>query len=60
MNYPACSQNLVNYTTIPTQASNELYIPETSAPDGIAFLMRNTVIIELSPLVMLVTDLGWN
>lgn len=52
LNYPAVSQNLVNYTIIPTQASNEIYIPETDAPDSIAFLMRNNVIIELSPLIM--------
>lgn len=42
------SQNLVNYTILPTQASNELYIAGTDVPDSTAFLIRNNIIIDLS------------
>lgn len=44
---PSLANNLVNYTVLPTQASNETYIVQTDAPESTASLMKNTVFIEL-------------
>lgn len=40
--------SLVNYSSIPTQASNEEYIANTSSPDSLSSLMRNIVYIQFS------------
>ena len=40
--------SLVNYTTLPTSASNETYIVQTDVPDSIAFLIKNNVLVEFS------------
>lgn len=39
---------MVNYTSVLTQASNEIYISKTESPDSLASLMKNTVTIEFS------------
>jgi hypothetical protein len=39
-------QPLVNYTTVPTQASNEIYVAETNHPESTAFLIRNNLIVK--------------
>ena len=41
------AQNLVNYSILPTQASNEEYVAETDVPDSTAFLIKNNVFVEL-------------
>jgi hypothetical protein len=51
LNYPPVAQNLVNYTVIPTQASNEIFVAETNAPDSLAFLIRNSVMVKISPVL---------
>ena len=45
-NYFQLSQPMVNYTTVPTQASNEIYVAETNHPESTAFLIRNNVIVK--------------
>lgn len=40
--------SLVNYSNLPTQASNEFYQAQTECPDSTSFLIKNGTIIEHS------------
>lgn len=39
---------MVNYTSVLTSASNEIYISKTESPESLASLMKNTITIEFS------------
>ena len=47
---PQIAYALVNYTTLPTHAANEVYVAETNMPESTAFCIRNNFIVELSIL----------
>lgn len=40
--------SLVNYSSLPTQASNEFYQAQTDCPDSTSFLIKNGTLIEHS------------
>lgn len=42
------NSNLVNYTSSTTPAPSEIYIPTTELPDSLAFIMKNSVLIQYS------------
>ena len=45
-NFP--STGVVNYTTVLTSAPNEIYVSQTQAPDSLANLIKDNIIIEFS------------
>jgi hypothetical protein len=55
---PIVTSALVNYTNLPTQASNQVYVVETDSSDSTASLIRNNLFLEIALPVLNVEDIS--